>query len=446
MAKYIDSGSGEADQDVGHWLDANVAAGIREFRCQFGYFRYSAIQPFADVIRDLAAAGGPVHFVLGSNFGSLIAADAQRALRVATGVHASLTIVSFADAEFHPKTVHIVRADGSITAVVGSSNLTGRGLGQNVEAGVIFDSRDPDPADQLERIRTAIDWWREVASNTAAHLQVAPAVFPIKDDDDLRDLAERGIINLPQPRPPRPNGTVGAGGRGSQLPRRRPTWRPNRKGWEPEIPNLIPVPPNSEEPDGGESSPGSTAPTIGAPAAPVGHGGAQPIGAGTEEVLLMKVQKRRVSEWLPDGTPIGKQLQISMEVHKSSFMRNATVVVSAADESRKAIKYDFRRNKKTGKRVKNLARFEAPEMKEMKVPVARFQWLNANDPGSLDNQILQYEVFDAASGGEGAEIFRKLKEGITSPVVTKLEQLSREMTVLSKSDPVSAQWYRLDSV
>jgi len=199
MAKYIASGSGEADQDLGHWLDANVVAGIREFRCQFGYFRYSAIQPFAREIRDLAAAGGQVHFVLGSNFGSLIAADAPRLLRVATGVHASVTIVSFADAEFHPNTVHIVRADGSITAVVGSSNLTDRGLGQNVEAGVIFDSRASDPADQLERIRTAIDYWREVASNAAAHPHVAPAVFPIKDDDGLRDLVERRIINLPQP-------------------------------------------------------------------------------------------------------------------------------------------------------------------------------------------------------------------------------------------------------
>jgi hypothetical protein len=223
MAVYIDSGSGQAGQDVGHWLDANVVAGIQEFRCQFGYFRYSAIQPFADVIRDLAAAGGQVHFVLGSNFGSLIAADAQRLLRVAAGAHASLSIVAFADAEFHPNTVHIVRGDGSITAVVGSSNLTVRGLGQNVEAGVIFDSHAPDPADQLERIRTAIDWWREVASNAAAYPQVAPAVFPITTDDDLRQLAERGIINLPKSKRPRLRSGDGPVVKGNQLRRRPPT-------------------------------------------------------------------------------------------------------------------------------------------------------------------------------------------------------------------------------
>ncbi len=281
MAKYIDSGSGQADQDVGHWLDANIVAGIQEFRCQFGYFRYSAIEPFADVIRDLADAGGQVHFVLGSNFGSLVAADAQRVLRVAAGAHASLSIVGFADAEFHPKTVHIVRADDSVTAVVGSSNLTGRGLGQNVEAGVVFDSRTADTADQLERIRDAIDRWRELRCNAAEHPQAAQAVFPITSDDDLRELAKRGIINLPQPRRPRPGGAGGVGGGGNQLPRRPPTWRPNRRGWRPEIPDLIPVPPNPDEPEGGELPPGSTAPTLGIPAAPAPPGGTQPTGSRT---------------------------------------------------------------------------------------------------------------------------------------------------------------------
>jgi phosphatidylserine/phosphatidylglycerophosphate/cardiolipin synthase-like enzyme len=144
--------------------------------------------------------GGQVHFLLGSNFGSLIAAFAQRLLRVAAGAHASLTIVSFADAEFNPNAVHIVRADWSTTAIVGSSNLTLRGLGQNVEAGVIFDARASDSSAQMDRIRTAIDYWRDVASNAAMHPQVAPAVFHIKDDDDLRDLVERGIINLPHPK------------------------------------------------------------------------------------------------------------------------------------------------------------------------------------------------------------------------------------------------------
>lgn len=444
MAIYIDSGSGEADQDSGHWFDANVVAGINEFRCQSGYFSYAAIKPFAQVIHDLATAGGQVHFVLGSNSGSLIAADAQRALRVAAGVNASLTIVSFADAEFHPKTVHVVRSDGSITAVVGSSNLTGRGLGRNVEAGIILDSRAGDPPDELERMRTAIDWWRNVPKNAAEHPQVAPAVFPIVNDDDIRDLVERGIINIPQPRRSRPGGAGGAAGGGNQLPRRQPTWLPNHEGWEPEIPDLIPVPSNSEDGEGNEISTGPTVPTSVGPAAPESSGGSQSTGSQAQEVLLMRVRPRRVYEKLPDGTPLGTQIQISMTVHNSPFFNGTEEIVSAADGSHRKIGYDY--VKRSGVKVQNTARFEAPEMEGMTKPVARFRWIDGANSMDKTNRILQFELFDADHSDEGLRIFENLEAGIDSPPEINLEQLSREETVLSTSDRNSAQWYRLDSI
>ena len=159
----------------------------------------------------------------------------------------------------------------------------------------------------------------------------------------------------------------------------------------------------------------------------------------------MRVRPRR-SEKLSDGTRIGTQLQISMEVYKSPFMHRTKAVVSAAGGSLKPLKYDFRKDKKTGKRVRNLVRFEAPEMKGMTNPVARFQWLNAGDSRSEEGKVLQYEIFDAASSEEGAKIFRKLQEGIASrPANIRTKQPSREETVLSTSDQASAQWYRLDS-
>jgi hypothetical protein len=160
MPRYIDTGTERPNQDVGHWLDQNLVAGVRAFRCQFGYFRFSAIEPFADLIHDVAELGGAVHLVLGSNVGSLVAQDAQLALRVAEGTDTSLTIVGFADAEFHPKTLHIVRVDGSSTAVVGSSNLTSRGLGRNVEASVVWDSTAGDDVAEIQAIADAIDRWR----------------------------------------------------------------------------------------------------------------------------------------------------------------------------------------------------------------------------------------------------------------------------------------------
>lgn len=241
MPRYIDTGSGEADQDVGHWLDQNLVAGIRAFRCQFGYFRFSAIQPFARIIYDVAELGWPVHIVLGSNAGSLIAEDAQLALRIADGGDTSLTIVSFADAEFHPKTIHIVRADGSAIAVVGSSNLTGRGLGRNAEASVLFDSAH-DGNIELQAIAAAIDWWSAQGEEQGA--------FRIGSDADLQDLANEGVINLPQPARRVPARVTRGGGRGRRLPRRNATWEPAGDGWRPPVPAIIPRPiENDVQPD-----------------------------------------------------------------------------------------------------------------------------------------------------------------------------------------------------
>ena len=235
MPRYIDTGNKKPKQDVGHWLDANVVAGIRGFRCQFGYFRFDAIRPFADLIRDVAELGDPVHFVLGSNAGSLVAQDAQMALRVTDGRNATLTIVSFADAEFHPKCIHIVRADGSSTAVVGSSNLTGRGLGKNIEASVVLDSNE-DGGATLKSIAEAIDRWHLLEE---ADLKEEGAYW-INSDADLQDLSNQGVINAPQPE--RRTGRTTRSGGSSILTRRGPTWSPTREGWRPPVPALIPKP------------------------------------------------------------------------------------------------------------------------------------------------------------------------------------------------------------
>ena len=235
MPRYIDTGNQKPKQDVGHWLDENVVAGIRGFRCQFGYFRFEAIRPFANVIHNVADLNDPVHLVLGSNAGSLIAQDAQLALRVADGRDASLTIVSFADAEFHPKTIHIVRADGSSTAVVGSSNLTGRGLGKNIEASVILDSNKDDPA-VLQAIAEAIDRWHLLDEEKLKE----EGAYWINSDADIQDLANQGVINAPQP-VRRVGGTRGSASI-STLTRRQATWTPSREGWRPTVPALIPRP------------------------------------------------------------------------------------------------------------------------------------------------------------------------------------------------------------
>lgn len=154
-------------------------------------------------------------------------------------------------------------------------------------------------------------------------------------------------------------------------------------------------------------------------------GSRQSQGNDLEEVLLMRVRPRRN----------GQQLQISMAVHNASFMDGATEVVSPNGLTR-PVGYNMARG------VRNTARFEAPEMIGMTDPVARFRRVGQSGHGGAN--ILQYEIFDAAAGGEGAAILRRLEEGITRPAKTNLSELSRDETVLSKPNRAIAQWYRLD--
>lgn len=160
----------------------------------------------------------------------------------------------------------------------------------------------------------------------------------------------------------------------------------------------------------------------------------EPAAPSPQAVLLMRVRPRR------DGT----QLQISMRVHGSAFMNSAPVVVSAADDSRRPIGYDYVAVP-NGEPVPNTARFEAPELDGVENPVACFTWLDAEDEDGGAARILRYEIFDAARSAEGMRILKTLEEGIATPPTTNLDRLSEDETVLSKSDREIAQWYRLDS-
>lgn len=163
---------------------------------------------------------------------------------------------------------------------------------------------------------------------------------------------------------------------------------------------------------------------------PRGEGGKtepneQASNSSYREVLLMRVRPRRD----------GKQLQISMSVLEG-FMRGETRVVSTSGEWRE-IGYNMANG------IRNTARFEAPEMERMQNPVCRFQWVEGGHHEDEHGEVLQFEVFDADSGGEGAEIFKTLQEGIDRHPVTDLAKMPQGGTVLSKSSRNVAQWYRV---
>lgn len=132
----------------------------------------------------------------------------------------------------------------------------------------------------------------------------------------------------------------------------------------------------------------------------------------------------------------GNQIQISIPLLNSTFMNGATEVV-LADGSRRRIGANAARG------GPNTERFEAPGLKNMAKPVARFRWASVPGSKGRTERQLHFELFDADAGGEGADILQELEEGISAPPVTNMSQLSRHITVLSKADPDHAQWYRL---
>lgn len=225
MARYLDSSTGIEGQCLGDWLAANLTDDLRAFRCQFGYFGYDAIIDFETTIRSIAANGLPVHIVLGANKRALYSDDLTDVLSLFTPSDTTtLTVVSFRNAEFHPKVVQIERPNGSAAAVVGSDNLTPAGMGINVEAGIIIDTYDGDDAKVLSEIADSIERWHSLDDD---------AVFRIQGTGDIDDLLAARVISEPTARTATGNGTGTEGGATGGL--RTPIWRPSRRRrrWRP---------------------------------------------------------------------------------------------------------------------------------------------------------------------------------------------------------------------
>ena len=227
MARYLDTGAGDKDHCVGIWLETAIAEGLREFRTQVGYFRYAAIDPFAPLLRARAESGSEVHFVIGSNRGALSGADLASTLRIVEATdHGSLVVVSYSNALFHPKCIHIRKANGSSLALIGSGNMTEGGMGKNVEAAVVLDEEGGDAPDTLGQIEEAINRWRGLTQD---------GVFLIESEDDIHQLALSGIIDTPQPAAPLPRPVTPALPPGQDDPANRRfgtrprLWRPRRR-------------------------------------------------------------------------------------------------------------------------------------------------------------------------------------------------------------------------
>ncbi|MCZ7938015.1 phospholipase D family protein [Agrobacterium salinitolerans] len=209
--RYIDSGTRDPHHALGHWLNAELSGNIIGLRIQSGFYSGEAFAPFRQSFASLSDNGNPVRIVLGSNDGETLASHLRELVTELQlpKPNASLGVVYYQNAYYHPKTYHFLRADGSQTAYVGSANFTLPGVtARHVEAGIILDSRNGDALEVLDQIAQATDQWFE---NSAAGFERVASMA------DVGHLLDAGIIRAtPLPRPPRPSG---AGGQPSQRPR-----------------------------------------------------------------------------------------------------------------------------------------------------------------------------------------------------------------------------------
>lgn len=185
--RFRDSATGDPNACAGEWFDEHLVQGVRAFRGQFGFFRFGALTKYASTLTSLAKSDRPVRFVLGSNLTDpLTMEDVESILSITdAGRKSTLTVVALRDALFHPKVAHVVRADGSAAAMVGSANFTTAALGANVEAWLEMSSSTDLTKRVLRQIERATDWW---------HTALEPGVFHVRSLDDARRLQADGLL------------------------------------------------------------------------------------------------------------------------------------------------------------------------------------------------------------------------------------------------------------
>ncbi len=240
--RYLDSGSDGPNACLGVWLDQELCSGIRAFRGQFGFFDIAALRKFLPVLTQMVAQGGAFHLVIGANSGDPASTDDLGVLMplIAGGGPATLTVVGLSNALFHPKTLHLVRPNGSAAAVVGSANMTLKGLGHNVEAGLVIEGGD-GADDVLNHISAAIDYW------STCNL---PGVHQVTGVADVNRLLDLGLVVPPATRRRLRNANRARGsasGRGA-----RPI------GWRPQITTAVAEEPPPEVEAAGDSDAAAT--------------------------------------------------------------------------------------------------------------------------------------------------------------------------------------------
>ncbi|WP_370157270.1 phospholipase D family protein [Bradyrhizobium ottawaense] len=284
-----------------------LKADVVELRWQAGFFSADGLRPFVSCLTRLSATNSVVRALVGSNDGDTQQADVETLISL-MGLprsKASLGVVSYSGAFFHPKTYHIKRNDGSQAAYVGSANLSLAGIGAlHVEAGLLVDTRDGDSTSVLDQIARGVDDWFSTAR---------PGFERVKSLADVSKLVTAGVLSVAPP----PSAVAQKGGGGGAKPG-RPRLQPlirfqplpkvgaasaatTKKATSsgptpPAAPLALPaVPQNPPYPSYVLFAPGATAPTSGAAAL---SGASLPGGYGG---LIVRLNRDSSRHWRADG-------------------------------------------------------------------------------------------------------------------------------------------------
>lgn len=186
--RYIDTGQRDSNQALGTWMKSLDPSSVLELRFQTGFFGIQGVALLQPVFESLRRIDGVTHCLVGSNDsgtgGDDVCALVEMLGMPRTG--AMLKVCAFNNGYFHPKVIHVRHIGGRQTAYVGSANLTASGvLGQHIEAGILFDTEEGDPAGELEKIAAAVDEWFHPERSDC---------FQVDGCADVDELVMRGVL------------------------------------------------------------------------------------------------------------------------------------------------------------------------------------------------------------------------------------------------------------
>jgi hypothetical protein len=244
--RYLDTGDRDPKQSLAHWLKVTLSEDILELRFQSGFFSQDALGLLLPTLKISAQEDRTTHVLIGSNDGCTVRAHVTSLVQ-ALGLprsHAKLGVVNFAGAFFHPKVYHVVRADGTQAAYVGSANFTASGLALHIEAGISLDTREGDAEKQIAIIGQMIDAWFDATRK---------GLLVVKSTQTVSELAEQGLLRATSPPKKKQVLPLGPSGKKGSRPHLSPLLVLPGVVWTPESGDETQLLLEEEQPEGVEA-------------------------------------------------------------------------------------------------------------------------------------------------------------------------------------------------